>query len=436
VDTSSEVLHQDVLIVGGGLAGLSAAALLAKQGKKVTLIERGQIGGRAVTLNLKGFSFNFGAHAIYGRDTSILHQFQKELSLDIDWRDFSPDKAKYDIGHTLTDVPANIKGLFLTKILKGADKLKFTFEVFKTMISIEKGKEHQSISQWMEEQNLSEEVKKMMLTLASSNFFTSTPENIPSTVFFDYYRRLFKTNKPVAYIGGGWQALINQFVKIIEENNGTIYTKMKAENVLVEENQLKAVVGKDKVFYADEFIFAVPPSELAKLFSETKLNYYFQHYAQYDPNYVFVYDIGLRERIDVPYTYVYDQKNKLFITDISYYDETCVPEGGQLLQAIAYMKKEDIGNKEAAASYQENIENMYDKHFHGWRDQLVVPRVSKRAIAQEISWTMHQKPLPVNVPDMRNVFFAGDWCEGKGQLSELSFTSAYESSQKILNKHK
>ena len=44
----------EAIIVGGGLAGLTAAALLAKQGQKVLVSERGNLGGRAVTLNIKG----------------------------------------------------------------------------------------------------------------------------------------------------------------------------------------------------------------------------------------------------------------------------------------------------------------------------------------------------------------------------------------------
>jgi hypothetical protein len=43
-----------------------------------------------------------------------------------------------------------------------------------------------------------EEIKDMMLTLVSSNFFTKEPEKIPSDVFFTYYRRLFHTQKPVS----------------------------------------------------------------------------------------------------------------------------------------------------------------------------------------------------------------------------------------------
>lgn len=426
--------HYDVVIVGGGLAGLASGAYLASKGKKIALLERGALGGRAVTLKIKGFNFNFGAHAIYGRDTSVLSTLEKELGLHIDWRDFHPNKAKYDLGDDLTAVPANIQGLFQTKVLKGLDKVKFTFEILKTMLKLETGHPHLSIQKWMEKKNISEEVREMMLGLASSNFFTREPEKIPSDVFFSYYRRIFTTNKPVAYIGGGWQALIDEFVRVIEQSNGTILTKTKVESVTVEEDRVTGVATAEGVISGDEFVFAIPPKELAKVFKETKLEHGISQYANYEPTYVVVYDVGLKNRIDVPYTYIYDKQNNLFVTDISYYDTTCVPEGGQLLQATAYLNQSEMGNKEAIEQRKEVIEQMYDKHFPGWREELVVPRVSTRAVVQEIKWTMTQKPMPVFFPDYRNLFFAGDWCDGQGQLSELSFSSAYEASKLILQK--
>jgi len=426
--------HFDVVIAGGGLAGLSAAAYLSSRGKKIALLERGALGGRAVTLKIKGFNFNFGAHAIYGRDTSVLRTFETELGLHIDWQDFNPNKAKYDLGNDLTDVPANVQGLFRTKLLKGFDKVKFTFEVLKTMLRMETGHPHLSIQKWMEKKNVSEDVQEMMLTLASSNFFTREPEKIPSDVFFQYYRRLFTTNKPVSYIGGGWQALIDEFVRVIEQNNGTILTKTKVESFRVEDDRVVAAVTADGEITGDEFISCMPPKEMVKAFKETKLEHAISQYASYDPTYVVVYDVGLKSRIDVPYTYVYDKQNNIFITDISYYDTTCVPEGGQLLQATAYINQADLGNKEIIEQRKAEIEQLYDKHFAGWREQLVVPRISTRAVVQEIKWTMTQKPMPVFLPEYRNLFFAGDWCQGQGQLSELSFSSAYEASKLILDK--
>ncbi|MFM1650685.1 phytoene desaturase family protein [Brevibacillus sp. B_LB10_24] len=427
--------HQyDVVVVGGGLAGLSAAAYLAHSGKKVAVVERGALGGRAVTLTIKGFHFNFGAHAIYGRDSSVLTRLERELGLKIDWQDFSPTKAKYDLGQELTDMPANIQGLFRTKVLKGVEKVKFTFEILKTMLKVEAGHPHLSIGKWLEKKHVSEEVKDMMLTLACSNFFTSEPEKIPSDVFFSYYRRLFTTSKPVSYIGGGWQALIDEFSRVIEQNNGTIMRKTKVEGVTVIDERVTSIETPEGSISGSEFIFCIPPKELVKVFQGTKVEHAVQQYAQYEPTYVLVYDVGLKNRIEVPYTYINDKASHIFLTDISYYDKTCVPENGQLLQAIAYLTQEDLKNKEKVEAYKQKIEALYDKHFPGWREELVVPRISQRAIVQEIKWLMNQHPMPVYFSDYRNLFFAGDWCEGQGQLSELSFSSAVNACELVLQK--
>ena len=53
--------RHDVVIIGAGAAGLSAGALLAKEGKSVLIVEASPwLGGRGVAVADEGFKINLG----------------------------------------------------------------------------------------------------------------------------------------------------------------------------------------------------------------------------------------------------------------------------------------------------------------------------------------------------------------------------------------
>ncbi|MBH8597357.1 NAD(P)/FAD-dependent oxidoreductase [Thermoactinomyces sp. CICC 10523] len=424
------LVSDKVIVVGGGLAGLSAAARLAYNGCKVTLLEKApKLGGRAISIPMKGFNFNFGAHAIYARDKSILRKYEHEIGLKVDWKDFSPSKAFYDMGTFTTPMPATLEGLYRTKVLDSQNKWRFAYEVFKTMSSLERGEPGVLIGDYLQKET--PQVRDLLLTIASSNFFTNEPEKIPSPLFFQYYKRLFATQRAVSYIGGGWQAIVDSFAEIIEKNGSKIITKEKVTKIELDGNRITAVYGKEEKYEADYIIFCIPPKELCQLFADTPFAKYFEEYSHYVPTQVVVYDVGLSERISSPFTYIYQKAQRVFITDISYYDTTCVPDGGQLMQAVAYLNEQEIAEGKADEKVA-TIESVYDKHFPGWRERLVAKRISKKATVQEIKCIEDQRLMPVKFYSLPNAYFAGDWCEGDGQLSELSFSSAYNVTSHIL----
>ena len=63
----------DVAVVGGGLAGLVAAATAAGGGARVVLLEPHGLGGRAATDEQHGYRFNRGPRALYsGHGRAVL----------------------------------------------------------------------------------------------------------------------------------------------------------------------------------------------------------------------------------------------------------------------------------------------------------------------------------------------------------------------------
>jgi len=73
----------DTIVVGGGIAGLSAAAYLSKKGQKVLLIEKNkQCGGLVNSFSHKGFQFDSGVRALL--DAGIIFPMLKELDIELE----------------------------------------------------------------------------------------------------------------------------------------------------------------------------------------------------------------------------------------------------------------------------------------------------------------------------------------------------------------
>ena len=74
----------DVAIIGAGPAGLTAAYLLSKQGKSVTVIEKDPVyvGGISRTVEHKGFRFDIGGHRFFSKSKEVVDLWNEILPDD------------------------------------------------------------------------------------------------------------------------------------------------------------------------------------------------------------------------------------------------------------------------------------------------------------------------------------------------------------------
>jgi phytoene dehydrogenase-like protein len=67
----------DVAVIGAGAAGLTAAALLAKEGRKVAVVEASRwLGGRGMAIPDEGFKLNLGGHLLEDSGSGITKVFE------------------------------------------------------------------------------------------------------------------------------------------------------------------------------------------------------------------------------------------------------------------------------------------------------------------------------------------------------------------------
>jgi predicted NAD/FAD-dependent oxidoreductase len=70
--------NTDVLVIGAGMAGLSAGAALQKAGYRTLILDKGkQIGGRMATRRVGGATFDHGAQFVTARDPRFAAQLEE-----------------------------------------------------------------------------------------------------------------------------------------------------------------------------------------------------------------------------------------------------------------------------------------------------------------------------------------------------------------------
>ncbi len=110
-------MAQDVIVIGSGFAGMSAATFLAKAGWKVTVLEKhDQPGGRARQLHAEGFTFDMGPSWYWMPDIfeRYFNQFGKKVSDYYELKRLDPSYRIY-YKEDVIDIPADyaaLKALF------------------------------------------------------------------------------------------------------------------------------------------------------------------------------------------------------------------------------------------------------------------------------------------------------------------------------------
>jgi len=76
--------HTETLVIGAGPAGLTAAYLLSKQGRSVTVLERdpAQVGGISRTVSHNGYLFDIGGHRFFSKSKAVVDLWDELLPND------------------------------------------------------------------------------------------------------------------------------------------------------------------------------------------------------------------------------------------------------------------------------------------------------------------------------------------------------------------
>ncbi|MBP1156338.1 MULTISPECIES: FAD-dependent oxidoreductase [unclassified Paenibacillus] len=427
-----------VAVIGGGLAGLTAAAYLSEHpGVEGVLFERSpQLGGRAFTYEKAGFTLNYGAHAIYGIDRHSLSVMEKELGLSFSSKQVDKRRVMYAKNGQLTPAPLDFVNLMRTELLNPMQKVRFVGEITAIIANIHHVRNYDTLGDYLAQSDADEDVKELWEHLVCSNFFI-TPEEarkVSGAVISEYYHNLFLSGKPVNYVLGSWAVITNQLKQKIELSRRWEISLQEGVDGIRYADRKFWLQTKNRELPFDRIVFAMPVQQVCKLLKTTPWEPFLSPYEDNTATEVMVYDVGLKQVVAKPFSYISDMDNKLFISDVSATDHTLVPDGGQLLQGIAYLSDKFADEAERKA-YLDNktkqMEALFDKYYPGWREATEVKRVSKKAMVASVKNISGNHLLPNRIENVP-FYFCGDGCQGKGELAERAFSSAMLAAKSIL----
>src|SRR2546422_11680987 len=190
----------DVVVIGGGMAGLSTACYLARAGVTVTLFEKAaNLGGRAATQNHDGYLFNRGIHAIYtGGATSEVLQ-----DLGITYNYGSPKETFLLHQGQIYPFPASMSSLLRSHLLTVGDKIELA-RIFSMLPRLKaKSLAHISVQEWLERTIKRSQVRQLMASTARVFVYSAALDLVSAEVFVTKLQLSLK--HPVHYVEGGWQ---------------------------------------------------------------------------------------------------------------------------------------------------------------------------------------------------------------------------------------
>ncbi|WP_329228879.1 FAD-dependent oxidoreductase [Streptomyces canus] len=367
-----------ITVIGGGLAGLTAAISAAEAGAKVTVYEAHHtLGGRARTAE-GPYRTNDGPHALYNGGPHWSWLQQRDL-----------------IGPLAPLPPLEAARLRLRLRHKGVLRRTPPFAMLKLLRrSAQQAPVDVDFLSWATEQ-AGEEGARAAAHYSAVALFHHDPGALSAAFVQERLRRATKLPPEAHYPRGGWAGVVDRMAA-------------RAWNLGVRMETLSRV---DTLPTDTPVVVATSLDAARRLLGDDSLTW--------PSGRTTLLDLALRTRRGDAFA-VSDLDSPGWIERFTAQDRTLAPAGEQLLQGQI-----PIAPHETRADGVARAEQLLDLAFDGWRERVTWRRESVangRTGAVDLPGTNWRDRPAVDRGD--GVYLAGDQVAAPGVLSEVSFTSA------------
>lgn len=360
-------------VIGGGPAGLVAAATLAEAGVRVTLLEaKADFGGRARTDTQDGFALNRGPHALYVG--SCARRELKRLGVHPKWWNPVAPTRSVLIRDGETMVP-----------MRGGGAL--------TALARSDAPAEMSAREWVDA-NAAERHRDLAAMVLRVTTFVADHDALPADVARAQLR--LGAWPGVRYLVGGWQPMVDALASQARRRGATLHTRA-AVGTLERSGDRWTASTEERDYVSDAVVVAagLPPA-FAKLVDGLE--------APGPPAEVSVLDLAMKQPPN--------RRTLAFgLDEPTYYSRHSPPKhgAGTLMTAMSY-----------AGAPEADLERVADTVHPGWRDELLLRRHLPRMTPVGAVASPTVRPAVTHAPGL---FVAGDWIGDEGWLTDAAMAS-------------
>jgi phytoene dehydrogenase-like protein len=414
--TQSRTHQSQVIIVGGGIAGLISAALVAKAGHSAVLLEKASaVGGRATTRDRHGFLFNLGPHALYRN--GVLSQTLRQLGVEVTGAVPGGGGGFVIRGGRRHTLPVGLMSLMTTSVMGLSAKIEFARLqrlILSTDTSVLQG---ESLQSWLHSSIRHEEVRDLVRMLVRVTTFTNDPLRQSAGAALEQLQ--LALDGSVLYLNGGWQTIVDGLRRVAVASGVRI--ESSALVAALERRSPRAVAGvrlaDGRYIPASSVVIAATPADVDALSEVTRFEQALR------PVRVATIDLALKS-LPRPKRIVAFGADEPTYFSVHSAVASLAPRGGAMIHATKYLAPDERADPDV----DRELEVLIDDMQPGWRNvldtKLFLPNLTvTHAELLAAAGGIGGRPSP-QLEAFDNVFIAGDWVGWRGQLSDAAAASA------------
>ncbi len=216
----------DVAVIGGGIAGWTAALTAAGGGASVLVVEAHEHGGRARTVERDGFSHNIGPHGLYvaGHLQSVLDR----SGLHVAGSRLATGRATLAVRGELHDVDFGPVGLLRTTALRPRDRARLLRQFARLPRLDPAAFVGRTVHEWLGDEPAA--VQDVVGTFVRVSTYTQAPDELDAGAAI---AQVQQSLRGVRYLDGGWARLVATLSDAARSRGTQAVTGAAAQRVVV-----------------------------------------------------------------------------------------------------------------------------------------------------------------------------------------------------------